>query len=376
MRNYTTAPRGWARGGSRWLSLLLMLASCCGCLKADVFYFFSHDSADDSFTVTALYLNIAAENPADRDHLADLWKERAEIITNPLEINFFGGQAAIKRLDANRYQRIDLAGPAKEPLPIRTSDVPLDAIKIKPGKFFLSADNRLGYYHQFTVPGKTADQIIAFSNRAIGELLINSIPLELKRRTAGGKTPTWDEARRQIVASHDADKKLAATVQPGNAAASPANGGHQQEDKSGLPIDDVSLRVIHKAAESGSLVVHRRGGEISVAVPLSANDCREAKQTIDLAVKTFTEQHKPKPGPGTEIPELITMIHAENDRDQRLVVSLDLSRLARLDGGDNVLKDPKLVHHYRETIDFLRAHQIPIDENLSVKEVLDTLAAK
>jgi hypothetical protein len=70
------------------------------------------------------------------------------------------------------------------------------------------------------------------------------------------------------------------------------------------------------------------------------------------------------------------MIHAENDRDQRLVVALDLSRLAHLDGGDNAQRDAKLVPHYRETIDFLRAHQIPIDEKLSLKEVLDTLAGK
>lgn len=376
MLNYTTAPGGWARGGRQRLAVLLILASCCGCLKADVFYFFSPDSADDSFTVTALYLNIAAENPADRDHLADLWKERAEIITNPFEINFFGGQAAIKRLDANRYQRIDLASPAKEPLPISASEIPLDAIKIMPGKFFLSADNRLGYYHQFTVPGKTVDQIITLSNRAIGELLIREIPLELKRRTDGGKTPTWDDARREIAAPHDADKKPAAPGQAGNAAASPAHGGQQQADKSGLPLDDNSLRVIQKAAESGSLAVQRRGAEISVAVPLSANDCREAKQTFDLAVKTYTEQHKPKPAAETGIPELITMIRAENDHDQRLVVSLDLSRLARLDGGDNALHDPNLVPHYRETIDFLRAHQIPIDEKLSLKEVLDMLEGK
>jgi hypothetical protein len=100
-----------------------------------------------------------------------------------------------------------LAGPAKEPLPISTSEISLDAIKIKPGKFFFSADNRLGYYHQFTVPGKTVDQIIALSNRAIGELLIRQIPLELKRRTAGGKTPTSDDARREIAAPHDADHK-------------------------------------------------------------------------------------------------------------------------------------------------------------------------
>jgi hypothetical protein len=124
------------------------------------------------------------------------------------------------------------------------------------------------------------------------------------------------------------------------------------------------------------LAVRRRGAEISVVVPLSANDCREAKQTIDLAVKTYTEQLKAKPGPGADIPELITMIRAENDHDQRLVVTLDLSRLARADGTDKAIEDAQLVLHYRETIDFLRAHQIPIDEKLSLKEVLDTFAGK
>jgi hypothetical protein len=48
----------------------------------------------------------------------------------------------------HQYQLIDMASAAKETLPINTSDIPLDAIEIKPGKFFLNADNRLCYYQQ------------------------------------------------------------------------------------------------------------------------------------------------------------------------------------------------------------------------------------
>ncbi|HKD38044.1 MAG TPA: hypothetical protein VKB78_14625 [Pirellulales bacterium] len=361
-------------GGKHWLTILVSLTCCCGCLKADIFHFFSYDSANDSFKVTALYVDIAAENPADRDHLADLWRQRAKIITNPFEINIFGGHRAILRIGAQKYQIIDMASSSKEPPPVETADVPLDAIGIQPGKFFLSGDNRLCYYHQITVPGNTVDEIAALASKAIRKVLVNEIPLELKRRVAGGKTPTWEDMRREVSALPGASKKSGEPPNPGAGGGSTVKGDNQQNEKSGLPIDDVSLNLIERAAQSGKLTVNRQGAEFSVAIPLSANDCREAKQTFDLAVKAFAERQKGAARAGADIPELISMVQAENDHDQRLLIKLNLSRLARLDGGDNALRDPKLAPRYAETIEFARTHEIPIDEKVSLKEVLDSLA--
>jgi hypothetical protein len=144
------------------------------------------------------------------------------------------------------------------------------------------------------------DQILSLANKALCKTLNQEIPLELKRRVAGGKSPTWDDLRRDITAQHEAADKPHDPPQPGPTAQAPAKSGDQSAEKNGLPIDDASLNLIQNAAESGELAVHRQGAEFSVAMPLSAND--------------------------------VSMIHAENDQDQRLLVKLNLSLLARLDG--------------------------------------------
>jgi hypothetical protein len=95
-----------------------------------------------------------------------------------------------------------------------------------------------------------------------------------------------------------------------------------------------------------------------------------------VALKAFAEQQKANAGPTADVPDLTAMIHAENDHEQWLVVKLDLSRPVRLAGGENATQEPKLAPHYRETIDFARTHDIPIDDTLSLKQVLDGLAGK
>ncbi len=49
----------------RWLVLLSLAASLCGCLRADVFHYLGYDPADDSFATSVVYTNLQAESPAD-----------------------------------------------------------------------------------------------------------------------------------------------------------------------------------------------------------------------------------------------------------------------------------------------------------------------
>lgn len=364
----------------RWLTLLSLLALCCGCLRADVFHYLGYDAADDTFTASVIYTNLQSESPADLEHLAALWKQREEIIIHPFVLNFFGGQQAILRLDGRHYKAIDLAQAAKQLLPELESEIALDSIAVKPGRFFMGPHKTLCYSHQIKVPGKSVDQILGLANKSINAALAEEIPKEIKRRADGGKVGTWDELRRAMVNEIEAERKAEqAKKAPGDGPnpqpPPPPNG--EQQDK-GLPLSAASLELLQKAAAGGELAIIRHGGEFEVSLPLSPDDCREAKATIAACKEALDRHLPPAVEPLVRVGQISKTIQAENDDGKRLIIKFTVPPLVALslDAASPPPPDPKLAARYRDVIDFVRNQKISIDDNLTLKQVVEGFAPK
>jgi hypothetical protein len=355
--------------------LLVLALSCCGCLKGDIFEFVTYDQPTDTFRYMQLELNIGSDASADLTHLAELWSERDQIIMYPEVFRLFD-LSAILRIDAGHYRVINLGAASAANNPTLETSIPLDTIMVQPGKFFLTKDNTLAYFHEVTASGKVVDAALAARNKEIfGPSLVEAIDSEIKRRADGGKYGSWDEFRRQIAQGFDANKKNGAGNQPdGKAAPAPGNSPKDQ-NQGGVPLDNASLALLRKAIAAGELAVRRHGAEFELSVPLSRDDCRELKTTIDLWTNGVAEQLKAKPG--NYAVALTSILRAEDDGHGKLVASIDvaaLSKLQELSYGE-ARPDPKMDANYRDAIAALRSRSIPIDEKLTAKQVVEEFSA-
>jgi hypothetical protein len=186
------------RAGS-FCALLLVAASCCGCLKGDIFEFIAYDPGTDSFRYLQLELNICGDTSDDLSYLAELWDKREQVIVHP-DIFRLWSLPALLRIDASHYKAINLGQADATNNPVLEASIPLDTIKIQPGKFFLTKDKTLAYYHEVTVGGKVLDEALGAINKQLfGPALVEAIDKELKRRAAGGKSASWAEIREQLI---------------------------------------------------------------------------------------------------------------------------------------------------------------------------------
>jgi hypothetical protein len=396
-----TASKPRFRSGS-FFALLLLAASCCGCLKGNIFEFIVYDPSTDTFRYLQLDLNIASDTSADLAYLAELWDKREQIIVHP-DIFRLWSLPAILRIDASHshYKVINLGQADATSRPTLETSIPLDTIKVQPGKFFLTKDNTLAYYHEATASGKVVDEALAAQNKELfGPSLVEAIDKELKRRAAGGKSTSWAEIREQLIKGVESgmkkgarsgtwqgtavattaptrtEKKNSAGSAP-DAKAAPAPGSSPKDEKrENIPFDNASLESLRKAISAGEIGIHRRGAELELTLPLSPDDCRELKATIDVWNTETTRLLKAKPGDYTT--SLYGGLRVEDDGGQRLIVIADLMALSKLQEltYTEAKSDPQLAGSYRNAIAALRSRSIPIDDKLTPKKIIDDFTAK
>jgi len=348
--------------------MLLLALFCSGCLRADVFEFFTYDSSTDTFGFLQLDLNITNDEQSDLDHLAELWKERDQVIVQPSILRIWNLPAML-RVDASHVQMIDFAKKASEPPATVAIDIPLDSIQIEPGKFFYTPDRTLCYYQQVTCPGKVIDQALTVASQPLATGIKGSVDLEIKRRADGAKAGTWDDFRKQL-------------KPPGPAA--PAGGGQQQQSAS--PLDDVSLARISKAAGAGELAIHRQGAEFSLALPLSAADCQEAQKTMAVWQQHVADAMKKAPGDYSL--GLSAAFTGEIGNGDQFVIKVDVVKFTKLNEVSYPLKTapgsaklpdnptkPLETHFSERSIATLQKNSISIDEKLTAKEVVEKFLA-
>ena len=283
---------------------------------------------------------------------------------------------AILRIDASHFKAINLAQADTTNRPTLETTIPLNTIKVRPGKFFLTKDNTLGYYHQVTASGKVVDEALARRNKEFfGPWLVDAIDKELKRRASGGKSPSWADYREQLVTAIGTEEAKAAVGAPEAKAASKSSSPSHPNVSQGSPFDNTSLKLLRDAIAAGKMGVRRHGAELELAMPLSANDCRELKETIDLWNKESPRLFRAKPGDYQT--SLKGMLHAKNDGGRRLVVTTDLT-VSKQQGSSyaDVKPNPKFATGYRAAIAALRDRSVPIDDKLTAKQIVVEFTAK
>jgi len=358
------------------LALLLLLPLCGGCLKANLYELLVYDRDTDAFRYLQVYRNIAGESADDLDHLISLWNRREQIIVRP-EISIYGSRTALLRIDAAHYRQINLnSRDAKEEPAVETS-ISLDAIKVRPGRFFHSKDDTLGYYQEVVVSGRVADQAIsAFSKDYFRGDFVEIVDREIKRRADGGVAGSWDELRREISSHSTAAKKSDAREKADKKAAPAAEKSAGSSKSVGLPCDGTSLAMLRKAAAAGEINLVRHGSEVDLALPMSPEDCRQGKATIDLVNQGLMADFQADRG--NSAPPPTAMLRARVDDGGKLVITADILMCENLAKSEytEAMPDPALKGNYRDAIAALREHGIPIDEKLTAKEVVDEFAGK
>ena len=124
------------------------------------------------------------------------------------------------------------------------------------------------------------------------------------------------------------------------------------------------------------MAIHRRGAELELTLPLSSDDCRELKATIDVVNNEATELLKAKPGDYTT--SLYGGLRAENDGGRRLIIVADAMASSKFQQliYTSAKPDPQFAGSYQKTSAALRSREIPIDDQLTAKEVVDEVTTK
>jgi hypothetical protein len=114
----------------------------------------------------------------------------------------------------------------------------------------------------------------------------------------------------------------------------------------------------------------------AVRLPLSSDDCRELKATIDVVNNEATELLKAKPGDYTT--SLYGGRRGENDGGRRLIIVADAMASSKFQQliYPRAKPEPQSAASYQKTIAALRSRAIPIDDQLTRKEIIDEFTAK
>jgi hypothetical protein len=283
---------------------------------------------------------------------------------------------AFERTGKNQYHTIDLSRHSDKAPETEVSGLDLDSIRVVPGQFYINEFGTLSCYQQMAVPGAKMDAALRQITPVVARTVAMAADGEIQKAKKGAKHITWEEVRNEIlekINEHDqptpapkaaprAEPKPAAKVEP------------KKKDDPGilLPLEDESIRLLQDAVADKSVKLRRSGSVITVAVPVSKNDGAEAAATFDLITRTIAERIKA----GKKIEEgadkFLNAVQVRYAEGAGLEFSADLAKLVKcLNNTDNPKPGEKMKAGYKTTIAAVRARGIEIQENFSIKSVLD-----
>jgi hypothetical protein len=330
------------------------LALCGGCIKGKVLTYFRYDRATDSFACLEVYANIVTEDERELDHIAKLWNRRANLIIDPSgRFVIFSSPTIIERQGKHSFIRIPVAAKLKKEPQTLATPVDLDAISVKPGKFFLNEYNDLCYYHQSVVSGEAVDTLMRELAPQIAEGFAWAAEREIQlARKEGSKKASWDDVREDLARQLGKEKSLA---------------DDKTKGKNLYPLDSASLRLLIRAGAERSVEFTRNADTFSLLVPLSTRDCDEAIATFDLAKEVADERLKSgKPAKKylAELLEALKAIELRHIEGSGLRVTARVEMLSKLIARmQNSMPAPdadkKLI--YRTTVAAIQGRGIAID---------------
>ena len=365
-----------------------------GCLSAQKYWDLVYDETTDTFRMLRVYHHINGKGK-DIDYLASLYQNRDNVM--PMQIVSFLGESAILRVDAKKYYSIDLGGSNSKPSAPSDAVVDLSKIINKPGKFFVSDDNSLGYYHQIYIPGTTVDEFLVWYSGELRTLMTKAIKTELDRRGSGDPVNTWsaaiDEETKKLSnddtknydpdASNPGDKGQALVT-----ILSPASKGQ-------MPLNILSadsLKLIQKAIDDKQINLARKGSEFTLGIPATAEDrngfmglCDAVKNVLRMTVEDVNDK-QPSFKDYRDIIDVINTLSITNDeKTGQIITTVELtitlrkvlevfekrSELFGIDEKVNKDVDSKAIS---ESLVAIKTAGIDVDEKIKLTDILAMFA--
>ncbi|MGE3818957.1 MAG: hypothetical protein AB7I30_05940 [Isosphaeraceae bacterium] len=347
-----------ARAAVGLLTLLVGLATC-GCIEGKRLNLVRYDRDSDTFHVVEIYVNLATKEKKELDHVADLWARKADLIVNPGSwFTIFGSPTLLERKEPHSYKVVNVATPdGNEPKTHETA-ADLDAVKVKPGEFFLNEHRTLCYYHEVTVPGAVVDVAMREVVPDLAEFLASFAEDQIRQSgKENSVVETWDEIRASFLSR--AERK------PEKPASDEENAKSKRS-----PLEQTSLRLLIKAGVDRTLPFSRSGDRFSITLPLSPRDCDEAVATIDLMREVLAEVKEETPDE-KGIAEFLRSLEASHLKGVGLRVTVPAEALSRLEAARfDVTPDPARKQVYRTTAASIQGRGITINRTDLLPDLL------
>jgi hypothetical protein len=376
---------------SRGRSVLSGIAFCCllssGCIQATVYSIGKYDAKADSIRLIQIYTNIRVDWKEDLDHLVSLWERRNSIIIQPTDLSF-AGMMAFERKEKNKFCLLDLGHPPEGKPETQSTTVDLDSIKVIPGEFYCNAHGNLGYYHQIVVPGKTFDAFLKEITPRCAEGLATAANKQIElARNDKLKRLTWGKWRESLVKQAFSDPELNAlqmALFSQLVVVEDKNKDIEKIDDQLLPWDMESLRLLSKAATDKSFKLTRNREKITGIIPLSKKDCGEIIATFEFIQKAAEDRIKAGKPVGPGLMETFETFELKYVEASGLEISVDIPKLigamnARHPkfGGNNFEGAPRHGDNIlKYTVAWIQARKIPINNKLSIKDVVSDFLGK
>jgi hypothetical protein len=342
----------------------------CGCLQTQEAIIGRYDADKDQFVFLNIYQRIAGEKPEDYDYLQVLWNNRDHLITPPMP-NMLG-KTSYLRLSPKTYYQINL-GDKPGSLETLESPVPLDQVKVLPGKFFLRGEDALCYYDQIVVPGALADQVLKALSDKAAEAATAGVNEEIERRKNGGKPAAWEDVRKAIVTNvHEKPQ------------AKPEGEDEHKTDMIRAMADE-SLQKLLAAARDHTAPFVREKSVFRVTVPLAEKDAGEFLATLKaLREATEEEVKKPDHDKDTENQQLVlSAVEAGAVAGKGVALSVDAVTLfPRVQKAMDPVAElaapgtPEDALRAHQAVEAIRGKNIPIDAKTTVQQIMADFQAR
>ena len=362
-----------------------------GCLSAQKYWDLVYDETTDTFRMLRVYHHINGKGK-DIDYLASLYQNRDNVM--PMQIVSFLGESAILRVDAKKYYSIDLGGSNSKPSAPSDAVVDLSKIINKPGKFFVSDDNSLGYYHQIYIPGTTVDEFLVWYSGELRTLMTKAIKTELDRRGSGDPVNTWS-------AAIDEETKKLSNDDPQNYDPAASNPGDKREapvtilspaSKGQMPFNILSadsLKLIQKAIDDKQINLARKGSAFTLGIPATAEDrngfmgLRDAvKNVLRMTVEDVNDK-RPSFKDYRDIIDVINTFSITNDeKTGQIITTAELTITLRkvlekwpeLFGIDKKVNKDANSKAISESLTAIKTAGIDVDEKIKLTDILAMFA--
>jgi len=322
-----------------------------------------YEAESDSFVVFRSWTNIAGRTETELEHVKTIWTQRNSIITIPFTVLWFA--PAIERLGVHQFRWIDLNSVTNNPN-VEVTPIDLDSIRITASEFYLNQHGNLCFYHEQVIPGETADAMLTEATPHV-EGFVTEWAEELRKEGYTGST--WDELRQEILKGFE-------TIDE-----EPRIRRQKVDINEMMFLDQESFQRLLDCKQQKSIKLSRLRDEVSMILPLSAVDCREAVATLDLLRSTLTEQASEGNERYQKERETLAAVSLHHIEGTGLRVSFNMSTVFKLDASsshDGTEDEPRdnLETYYRSTIDSIRKANIPIRASLNFDDVMQKYKTK